>query len=192
MLENLPPAIGEALKSMRPGLERVIALGSDFASVPDLIEVTSPAFRDGEPLPERFTDDGEGTSPPIAWSGVPEGTGSVVLVIEDADSPTPHPLVHAIVFDLPGRDGELPEGALPSEGAADSDPPAMGRNSFLSGEYLPPDPPPGHGPHRYVVQAFALDTAPEFEGAPGRGAILDALRGHVLAKGILIGTYERE
>jgi hypothetical protein len=61
----------------------------------------------------------------------------------------------------------------------------------LSDHYLPPDPPSGHGPHRYVFQIFALDTRLDFEKPPGRGALLEAMRGHVLAKGLHIGLYER-
>ena len=67
----------------------------------------------------------------------------------------------------------------------------MGRNSYLRPSWLPPDPPPGHGPHRYAFEVFALDTAPDVFGAPGRSHIFEIMRGHVLAKGCLIGTYER-
>lgn len=190
MLEKLPHAIGSALSGIRPGLGKTVYGGPDVAASPETIRVTSPAFADGAPIPERHTEDGEGLSPPLAWTGVPEGTLSVVLLVEDADSPTPAPLVHAIVPSLPGRDGELPEGALPSDAAPD-DGPEMGRNSFLSAEYLPPDPPPGHGPHRYLFQVYALDAAPTFDGHPGRGALLAAMRGHVLARGLLTGTCER-
>lgn len=141
MLEKLPHAIGSALSGIRPGLGKTVYGGPDVAASPETIRVTSPAFTDGAPIPERHTEDGEGLSPPLAWTGVPEGTLSVVLLVEDADSPTPAPLVHAIVPSLPGQDGELPEAALPSDAAPD-DGPEMGRNSFLSAEYLPPDPPP--------------------------------------------------
>ena len=61
----------------------------------------------------------------------------------------------------------------------------------LSATYLPPDPPPGRGPHRYAFQVFALDTVPRFESQPGRTQLLDKIKGHVIAKGLLIGTYER-
>lgn len=191
MLEKLPHIVGVALKGVRPGLERIVAARPEIADVPDTIRVASPAFADGGPIPTLYTEDGDAISPPIGWSGVPPRAASVVLVIEDADSPTPAPLVHALVWSLPGRDGELPEGALPSE-AASGDESIMGRNSFLGAEYLAPDPPPGHGPHRYAVQVFALDTSLVFEGHPGRGALVEAMRGHVVAKGVLVGTYERE
>ena len=68
---------------------------------------------------------------------------------------------------------------------------AMGRNSYLRTRYLPPDPSPGHGAHRYAFQILAVDRRADFSDAPGRGDLVDALRRRVLAAGCLIGTYER-
>ena len=67
----------------------------------------------------------------------------------------------------------------------------MGKNSFFGAEYLPPDPPPGHGPHRYVVQVFACAHACGFDKTPGKHDVVEALKRGVLAKGRLVGTYER-
>ena len=67
----------------------------------------------------------------------------------------------------------------------------LGKNSFQSLGWLPPDPPTGHGPHRYAVQVYALDYRPDLEEGAGRGAVVKALQGHVVAKGLLVGTYER-
>jgi phosphatidylethanolamine-binding protein (PEBP) family uncharacterized protein len=66
-----------------------------------------------------------------------------------------------------------------------------GRNSYLQAGWLPPDPPPGHGVHRYAFQLFALAAGPAFDGTPGRDAVVEALQGRALASGLLIGTYER-
>ncbi|MET0985379.1 MAG: YbhB/YbcL family Raf kinase inhibitor-like protein [Steroidobacteraceae bacterium] len=121
-------------------------------------------------------------SPPLEWRGVPRTAAAVVLLVEDADSPTPHPVVHALVWDLPATDALLPEGALRDENK-DSHIPTTGRNSHLTRTYLPPDPPPGHGPHRYVFQVFAVEPRLKFDAPPGRDALLEALRGHVVAKG---------
>ena len=87
-------------------------------------------------------------------------------------------------------DGAFPEGALASK---DNDGSGlhMGRNSFLQASWLPPDPPPGHGTHRYAFQMFALEPGPAFDGTPGREAVLEAVRERGLASGCLIGTYER-
>jgi Raf kinase inhibitor-like YbhB/YbcL family protein len=190
MLENLPDAIGHALHDTRAGLDKTAFSRVDLAAGTSAIEVTSLAFASYGAMPVRFTADGEGVSPPLQWSGVPAGATSVLLIVEDADSPTPHPLVHAIVVDLEAGDGALPEGALKSP---DHDGSGLktGRNSYLQAGWLPPDPPPGHGVHRYVFQVFALAAGPAFDGTPGRDAVIDALRERAVASGQLIGIYER-
>ena len=189
MLEHVPSIVGEALKGVRPGVEKTVA-SRYFADVPETIAVESAGFGHGAALPEDFTEDGRKVSPPLAWRNLPAGTRSVALLIEDADSPTPAPLVHAVVLGLPGQGGVLPEGALRSAGSP-GQPLRLGKNSFMKPEYLPPDPPSGHGPHRYLFQVFALDAAVDPGPEPGRGEVVEAMRGHVLAKGLLIGTYER-
>ena len=98
--------------------------------------------------------------------------------------------LHTIAWGLPGMDGDLAEGALKSPGSAGEDL-SLGRNSFFGAEYLPPDPPPGHGPHRYVFQVFALDRTPDLHGKPVRSQLVHAMKGHVLARGLLVGVYER-
>lgn len=188
MLEKLPDAIGHALHEVRAGLEKIafntIGLRQGTAS----ITIASLAFADHAPLPARYTADGEGHSPPLHWTGVPPGAVSLVLLVEDADSPTPHPLVHAIAVDLPATDGGLSDGAL-SDG--DDEGVHTGRNSYLRTAWLPPDPPPGHGVHRYAFQIFALGAPHEFSASPGRDELLEALKAHAIASGLLIGTCER-
>lgn len=187
MLERLPSAFGRMLRAARSGLRGLAYRDASMREVPDTIQIWSPAFPDGGRIPALYTADGDRLSPPLVWKNLPDETETLVLVVEDADSPTPHPLVHAIVWDLPPSDGELLTSALSSDLAE----PGVGRNSFLKRTYLPPDPPRGHGTHRYAFQLFACDSALKFSDAPGRAAMMDAMRGHVLAKGIMIGTYER-
>ncbi|HLH89313.1 MAG TPA: YbhB/YbcL family Raf kinase inhibitor-like protein [Xanthobacteraceae bacterium] len=161
-------------------------VGSDVAA----ITITSPAFADGGAIPRRHTADGPGLSPPLAWSDAPSAARALILLIEDADSPTMHPLVHGIVLLAPDV-RRLNEGALPgATGEADAGP-AMGRNSFFTAQYLPPDPPPGHGPHRYAFEVFALAHRPSFDETLGRARLIEELRGRVVAKGCLIGSYQR-
>ena len=191
MLEKLPSRLGEIMRDVRAGAEELAIADTELTGVNASIEVSSPVFEYNGTLPARYTADGEGCSPPIEWLGVPPEAQAVVLLVEDADSPTPEPLVHAIVWDLPGADAALPEGALNSK-KDERNSEAMGQNSFFNATYLPPDPPPGHGTHRYVFQVFALDAVPRFESPPGRSTLLGHIRGHVLAKGLLIGTYARE
>lgn len=189
MLEKLPHAVGEALSGLRAGTEKA-AFHTVAADAPATIRVTSEAFADTAPIPARHTADGEGVSPPLALAGVPEHAAALVLFVEDPDAPAPHPLVHLIAWNLRPEDQRLPEGAFagPAGEGARHD---LGRNSFLKDGWLPPDPPTGHGPHHYLFQAFALARPAELPASPGRSALLDALRGNVIAKGLLTGTYER-
>jgi Raf kinase inhibitor-like YbhB/YbcL family protein len=187
MLENLPKVVGSVLRNSRSGVEK-LTVNAPALAAPAVITVASPAFDDGGAIPPRFTADGEGVSPPLAWHGAPLQACCAALIIEDADSPTPNPLVHAIVPLLPAN-GDIPEGGLRSAGHDGHT--QMGRNSYFRHDYLPPDPPPAHGPHRYAFEVFALDATPQDASNMGRSAITEWMRGHVLAKGCLIGTYER-
>ncbi|MCJ2126262.1 YbhB/YbcL family Raf kinase inhibitor-like protein [Methylobacterium sp. J-077] len=189
MLEKIPHAVGEALSGLKAGIDKT-AYHADFADIPETLTLTSPAFPDGGEIPPRFTADGPGLSPPLAWSGLPAGTATLVLLVEDAGSPTPQPLVHLIVWNLsPTADG-LGEGTLPSPDRPGNGT-SLGKNSFLRPEWLPPDPPSGHGHHDYLFQLYALGSALDLPESPGRGALLDAMRGRVIGRGRLVGTYTR-
>lgn len=193
MFEKLPDALGHALRDVRAGLDQIAFNQSALRAGMAQIQVTSLAFADHAPIPVRYTADGEGTSPPLCWTGVPANAASLVLIVEDADAPIPHPLVHAIAVDLPPVDGSLAEGAINGDGgdAHASEGVHEGRNSFLMAGWLPPDPPPGHGVHRYAFQLFALGPGEPFDGKPGRAELMDAVRERGLSSGCLIGTYER-
>ena len=190
MLEKLPDVIGHVLHQQRAGLDKVAMNKIDLRQGLGALQVMSLAFIDHGPLPALYTADGRGTSPPLQWTGVPSAAHAVVVIVEDADAPTPQPLVHAIVVDLPGEDGALREGALDEDDDGETEV-KSGRHSFLQTGWLPPDPPPGHGVHRYVFQVFALAEGPAFSDSPGREELLDALRQRALACGWVIGTYER-
>lgn len=192
MLEHLPAWAGKAMSGWRAGVESIAVVRPELAA-PAAMPLNSPAFGDMARLPERFTADGEGVSPPLYWGDPPEDTAMLALIVEDADAPTPQPLVHAIIWNLPPRAGELAEGAVVADGAGTPEGGDVGRNSYLSEGWLPPDPPRGHGEHRYVFQLFALDAVVDIGGqTPGRGAMVEAMAGHVLAAGVLTGTYSRE
>lgn len=186
MLEHVPAWLGRALAGRRAGMDKIVVMQPGMAGEGQL-HLSSPAFADGARLPERFTGDGEGVSPPLIWSGAPDGA-RLALIVEDPDAPTGQPLVHAVVDDLAGPAGGLEEGGITRD-APEGD---VGRNSGFRKGWLPPDPPNGHGEHRYVFQLFALapDAADPGE-APGRTALVEAMRGHVLASAVLVGTYSR-
>ena len=193
MLEHLPTWLGHALGSVRAGADRV-AIASVGPGECAAIRLGSTAFADGARIPERFTADGEGVSPPLHWGPLPEGTAALALLVEDADSPTLNPVVHAVVWDLDLAANRLEEGAIGKggDGAPGGDGPETGRNSYLQRRWLPLDPPPGHGEHHYVFQLFALRSVPDLERAPGRSALLEELGGRLLGAGVLTGTYSRD
>jgi Raf kinase inhibitor-like YbhB/YbcL family protein len=190
MLEILPDALGHALRDQRAGLDKTVFQRVPLRSGMAAIQLASLAFVDHGTIPAIYTADGEGLSPPLHWSGVPGAATALILIVEDADSPTPQPLVHAIAVDLPPGDGALAQGALNTENA-DAQALTLGRNSFMQTGWLPPDPPPGHGAHRYVFQLFALNRGEAIDGTPGRDAVLASLAERAIASGRLIGTYER-
>lgn len=190
MLEHVPDWIGASLRGIRAGAENLVIVQPEIGSGFATIELSSPAFADDARIPPRFTADGDGVSPPLVWGAVPAGTLSLALIVEDADSPTPAPLVHAILWGLPADTGRIAEGAIVAHGHPEGG--EVGRNSYLAEGWLPPDPPTGHGDHRYVFQLFALDVpAADLGEAPGRGAVMNAIAGHVIGAGLLTGLYAR-
>lgn len=191
MLEHVPHWLGSLMHNVRAGHAKLAIVQDGIVTGDARLELTSLAFADGGRLPERFTADGEGVSPPLTWRGVPAGTAALALLVEDPDAPAPNPLVHAVVWNLPPADGSLAEGAIAPDGHGADDGSDVGRNSYAQEGWLPPDPPTGHGSHDYVFQLFALDSTAALDINPGRSELLDAIRGHVVAAGMLVGTYSR-
>jgi Raf kinase inhibitor-like YbhB/YbcL family protein len=187
MLEKLPDAVGHVLRHQRAGFDKTVFQRLPLRNGQGAIDVRSLAFVDHAPIPTRYTADGIGCSPPLQWTQVPDAARSLVLIVEDADAPTPTPLVHAIAVNLPPGDGALAESALDRDDSELQ----LGRNSYLATGWLPPDPPPGHGPHHYAFQLFALSDSAPFDGHPGRDAVVDVLAERAIASGCLVGTYER-
>lgn len=191
MLEHIPAWLGKAMSGLRAGTDKlaIMQIGGTF----ETLDLTSLAFAHEARIPSRFTADGDGTSPPLAWRAPPAGTAHLVLLVEDADAPAPQPLVHAVIWGLAPDAGHLTEGAIVADGAGDGESGDVGRNSYRREGWLPPDPPSGHGEHRYAFQLFAVGAGAGDPGeTPGRSSVIEAMTGHVLAAGLLIGTYSRE
>lgn len=155
-----------------------------------MLEITSDAFANGGEIPARYTCEGHDISPPLRWAGVPEGTRSLVLIVDDPDAPDPKAprmtWVHWVVYNLPPDSSGLSEGAavggLP-EGAA------TGLNDWKRTNYGGPCPPIGR--HRYFHKLYALDIRLAELRQPTKADIEAAMQGHVLAEAQLIGTYEK-
>lgn len=152
------------------------------------MRLQSPAFGPHEAIDPKHTYEGDDVSPPLAWSGVPEGTRSLALIVDDPDAPDPaHPQrvwVHWLVYNLPATVTALAEGAstaLPTEART-------GINDWGKAAYGGPCPPIGR--HRYFHELYALDTVLDLV-APKKAALEAAMEGHVLARAELVGTYEK-
>jgi Raf kinase inhibitor-like YbhB/YbcL family protein len=147
------------------------------------IDVTSPAFGHNSAIPARYTCSGADVSPPINWAGVPSGAQTLALTVIDPDAPG-KPFVHWVIFNLPASSTGLPEGTAPPEGGM------QGRNDFGSNGYRGPCPPPG-APHHYHFKVYALDTKLSLRSGTSESDFGNAIKGHVLATGELIGTFKR-
>lgn len=151
------------------------------------IKVESAAFEHGARIPARFTCDGDDTSPPIRWSGLPAGTQSLVLISDDPDAPV-GTWDHWVIFNIPGNSNGLDEG-VPRVGEL-SDGSRQGRNSWRRLGYGGPCPP--SGTHRYYFRLFALDSALKLEAGSDKKQVQQAMQGHILAEGELLGLYSRK
>ena len=151
------------------------------------IELASPAFQEGEPIPRQYTGDGQDVSPPLLWPDAPAGTQTFALVCEDPDAPR-KTWVHWVLYNLPAEARGLVEGVPRTADLDDGS--AQGVNDFGKVGYGGPAPPPGK-PHRYFFTLYALDQRLPARARLTRDELLAAMNGHILAEGQLMGTYGR-
>lgn len=147
----------------------------------ELLNVTSPAFRHGDPIPARYTCDGQDVSPPIVISKVPASSRGLALIVDDPDAPA-GTWVHWVVWNIPVQTREIPENALPLGSI-------QGMNGWKRNSYGGPCPP--SGTHRYYFRLYALDTELHLAPSTSKADLEGAMRGHILAKAELMGTYRR-
>jgi Raf kinase inhibitor-like YbhB/YbcL family protein len=150
------------------------------------IEVTSSAFEDGDAIPARYTCDGLDVSPSLSWGSATDGTRSLALIADDPDAPG-GTFVHWVIYDLPSDTRRLPEG-VPNRQTLSSGA-KQGVNGAGGVGYTGPCPP--SGTHRYFFKVYALDTRLDLGGGATAERLSDAMEGHVLAEGQLMGTYRR-
>jgi len=150
------------------------------------ITITSSAFTEGGMIPRQYTCDGEDISPPLAWTGVPEGTKSIALICDDPDAPV-GTWVHWVLFNIPPSTRDLPASVPPKE-ALDNGA-KHGTNDFRKLGYGGPCPP--GGTHRYYFKLYALDAEIPSEAGITKAQLLKEMEGHILAEGQLLGRYRR-
>lgn len=189
---NAQRATGNVLKKTGAVLLAVFVMfpllkGSVAGEVPmDTIDVRSSAFAEGDKIPSDFTCDGADRSPPIEWANVPANAQSLAVIVDDPDAPAGD-WVHWLLYDLPPALMRLPEG-IPKEGKL-SGGGFQGRTDFGSLGYGGPCPP--RGTHRYFFKVYALDAMLHLKPGVTKKELLQAMQGHILAEGQLMGTYAR-
>lgn len=155
--------------------------------------LTSPAFENGGNIPAKYTCDGShGLSPTLAWSGVPEGTKSFVLIVDDPDIPqvvkdarSIKAFDHWTLFNIPPETREIPEGGTAG---------TPGTNTAGSADYTGPCPPPEHEPseHRYFFKLYALNSLLSLSAGATKEEVLSALAPHIIEETELVGRYSRK
>jgi Raf kinase inhibitor-like YbhB/YbcL family protein len=147
------------------------------------LAVSSPDFGAGGPIPVAVSAYGQGVSPALSWSALPAGTESLALIVEDPDAASARPFVHWLAWNIGAASRGLPQGSVPA-GAV------QGRNGRGTVAWFGPHPSDGK-PHHYHFQLFALDSALTLPAGADREQLLAAMKGHVLAKGDLVGVFRK-
>jgi Raf kinase inhibitor-like YbhB/YbcL family protein len=158
------------------------------------IQITSSAFAQGHPIPKKYTGEGADVSPPLGWSGIPEGAKELVLICDDPDAPTDEPWVHWVMYKIPADAQGLPEGVPRKPRLKEPHGAMQGKNSWPANEaigYRGPMPPPGHGVHHYHFKLYAIEAHMTVEPGLTKKAVMANIRDHILAEGELMGTYQR-
>lgn len=149
------------------------------------LTIESSAFSEGEKIPRKYTCDGKDVSPPLSWTGAPDGAKSFALICDDPDSSKTWS--HWVIFDLPPATRSLPEGVAPRAEVSGGG--AQGTNDFRKVGYGGPCPP--SGTHRYFFKLYALDKQVGLSSTATKADLERAMKGHVLAEGALMGRYSR-
>jgi hypothetical protein len=157
------------------------------------MKIESSAFSPGQPIPQKYAQDGQNVSPPLRWSGVPASARELVLLVEDPDAPKPfpNPFIHWVLYKIPPSTTALHEGVLTEKTLAMPNGAMQGQNSAGKIGYVGPAPPPGHGPHHYHFKLLALDTELSVAPALDRDALKVLMAEHIVDQTELVGTYEK-
>lgn len=151
------------------------------------IELTSTAFQQETTIPKHYTGDGADQSPMLRWSEPPAGTKCIALICDDPDAPR-GTWVHWVLFNVPPQTRELEEGVPTTETLPSGA--KQGKNDFGNIGYGGPAPPKGKA-HRYFFKLYALDVTLDLPPGATKAQLENAMKGHILAEGQLMGKYQR-
>ena len=155
------------------------------------LSLQSSAFQSGAIIPLKFAAAGENISPPLKWTIGPKGTRSYAIIMEDPDVIANAPFVHWLLYDVPANVLELPEGIPPLPELAKPKGALQGKNDRGAIGYTGPNPPPADPAHRYYFQIFALDIKLNLPVGATREELIEAMQGHVLSNGYMVGFYDQ-
>lgn len=173
--------------TLAAGIALVALLGAPSAGAQaKQMTMTSSDFADGQAIPAQFSCEGPGASPELSWSNVPPGAKSLALVVRDPDAPGGG-FVHWVVYGIPANTAGLPQAAQPTGGLPNGA--VEGTNSKGGKGWTAPCPP--SGVHHYHFELFALDNEMPRMTTPTEPALYSAMRGHILARAELVGTYQK-
>lgn len=184
------PAAAMLAQAARGSGVPLVSERDEFKSVPDALTVQSSSFAELAPIPAKYSEYADGVSPPLEWSPV-TGAKSYAIIVEDPDAKPYTPVVHWVAWNIPPSMTRLPEGLQEQLRLTDPDGLMQGPSTRGSPGWYGPRPPVGDPPHRYVFQVLALDTLLDLQPGAERDEVLAAARGHVLARGQLIGTFQQ-
>jgi Raf kinase inhibitor-like YbhB/YbcL family protein len=151
------------------------------------VSISAEGFKDGETIPDIYTCEGKDISPSLSWKGIPAGTKSIALIMDDPDAPG-GTFVHWVLYNVPAQKQKLPEGMPFDKVLADGS--MQGRTDFGRTGYGGPCPPPGK-PHRYFFKIYALDSRIDLAPGASKKQLEKEMAGHILAKGEIVGIYKR-
>lgn len=150
------------------------------------MRIYCPTFVPGNPIPSKYSCEGENISFPLTWKEIPDGAESLAIIMDDPDAPAVT-WVHWLIYNIPVNIAGLPENIKPEKSPPDSS--LQGRNSWNKIGYGGPCPP--FGTHRYYVKLYALDCLLEQEAGLSKKSLLKAMQGHVLEEAQMFGTYKK-
>jgi len=179
-----------ALLALAAGLVFPVLLGPNAPQKEvnmSVISISSPAFRDGDTIPRKFSCDGGSVSPALSWSGIPGGARSLALIADDPDAPM-GTFTHWVIYNLPPDLTGLPEGIAKTVQVTGGG--TQGNNGASQTGYYGPCPPPGKA-HRYFFKLYALDLEPALATGLNAAKLQQAMQGHILAQGQWMGKYQR-
>ncbi|MDO8572664.1 MAG: YbhB/YbcL family Raf kinase inhibitor-like protein [bacterium] len=146
------------------------------------MEIHSPIFKSGDDIPPQYTCDGEDINPPLTFDAIPVDAKSLVIIMDDPDSPT-GTWTHWLLWNISPNTKEIGEGSVP-RGAV------QGGTTFGASGYGGPC--PGHGKHRYFFKCYALDVVLDIPEGSKKEILMESMKGHILAEAEMYGCYQRK